>query len=264
MSQASSGFLGRVQTFGRLFCESLLFVLLFGSCRQFPTAEPKTDMERQGRDIFRDDTFGDDAYWTDTAKLNEVVQHRIRPLTALGLGLKVDTGRLNLIKFLLHNPFGTSGTRELLRENAVVGVKAQVVNGKIVQIGITCAFCHSTVDNALLRGIGHRLDGWPNRDLKVGKILAMLANYTEGQKVVLRGWPKGKYDPRFNFDGQSTPLTLPPAHGLADVKNETYTAEGPMSYCNAYVDVAQMHGAGMLSNPQRPVDILTQHTVSSP
>ena len=264
MSQATSGFLGRGQTFGRLFCESLLFVLLFGSCRQFPTAEPKTDMERQGRDIFRDDTFGDDAYWTDTAKLNEVVQHRIRPLTALGLGLKVDMGRLNLIKFLLHNPFGTSGTRELLRENAVVGVRAKVEHGKIVQIGITCALCHSTVDNALLPGIGHRLDGWPNRDLKVGKILAMLANYTEGQKVVLRGWPTGTYDPRFNFDGRSTPLTLPPAHGLADVKNETYTAEGPMSYWNAYVAVTQMHGHGNFSDPRIPVNIVQEPDMVTP
>src|SRR3982751_7080217 len=106
------------------------------SCRQFPETKPSTDLERQGREIFRDDTFGDDAYWTDTAKLNDVVQRRIRPLTALGLGLKVDMERLNLIKFLLHNPFGTSGTRELLRENAVVGVRAKVENGKMVQIGI--------------------------------------------------------------------------------------------------------------------------------
>ena len=127
----------RRRTIRRVCLTAILPVLAFGSCRQFPTVEPKTDMEKQGRDIFRDDTFGDDAYWTDTAKLNEVVQHRIRPLTALGLGLKVDMSRLNLIKFLLHNPFGTSGTRELLRENAVVGVRAKVENGKIVQ-GIRC------------------------------------------------------------------------------------------------------------------------------
>ena len=234
------------------------------SCRQFPETKPSTDLERQGREIFRDDTFGDDRYWTDTAKLNEVVQTRIRPLTALGLGLKVDVDRLNLFKFLLHNPFGTSGTRELLRENAVVGVKAQVVNGKIVQIGITCAFCHSTVDNALLPGIGHRLDGWPNRDLKVGKILAMLANYTEGQKAVLRTWPTGTYDPRFNFDGKSTPLTLPPAHGLAEVKNETYTAEGPISYWNNYVAVTQMHGHGNFSDPRLGVNIVQEPDMVTP
>jgi cytochrome c5 len=254
----------RRSTLRRICLGATVSLLAFGACRQFPTVEPKTDMERQGRDIFRDDTFGDDAYWTDTAKLNDVVQKRIRPLTALGLGLKVDMERLNLIKFLLHNPFGTSGTRELLRENAVVGVKAQVVNGKIVQIGITCALCHSTVDNALLPGIGHRLDGWPNRDLKVGKILAMLANYTEGQRVVLRGWPTGTYDPRFNFDGKSTPLTLPPAHGLADVKNETYTAEGPMSYWNAYVAVTQMHGHGNFSDPRIPVNIVQEPDMVTP
>jgi hypothetical protein len=114
--------------------------------------------------------------------------------------------------------------------------------GNLTRIGITCALCHSTVDNALLPGIGHRLDGWPNRDLQVGKILAMLPIYSEEQRQLLRSWPKGTYDPRFNFDGKSTPLTLPPAHGLENVANETYTAEGPISYWNAYVAVTQMLG----------------------
>jgi mono/diheme cytochrome c family protein len=229
------------------------------ACRQFPTPTPRNDLERQGRQIFRDDTFGDEKFWTDTARLHEVVQREIQPLEALSLGLKVDMDRLNLLKFLLHNPFGTSGTRELLRQNAVVGVKATFDrNGRIARIGITCALCHSTVDNALLPGIGHRLDGWPNRDLKVGKILAMLAAFTPEQKAVLRTWPKGHYDPRINFDGKSTPLTLPPAHGLAQVQNETYTAEGPISYWNAYVAVTQMHGQGNFSDPRLGVNIVQE------
>jgi mono/diheme cytochrome c family protein len=234
----------------------LLAAIAIGGCRQFPDVRPSTDLERQGREIFRDDTFGDEKFWTDTARLHEVVNENIQPLEALSLGLKVDMDRLNLVKFLLHNPFGTSGTRELLRQNAVVGVKAQVQGGRITRIGITCALCHSTVDNALLPGIGHRLDGWPNRDLKVGKILAMLASFTEDQKAVLRTWPTGFYDPRFNFDGKSTPLTLPPAHGLAQVQNETYTAEGPISYWNAYVAVTQMHGQGNFSDPRIGVNIV--------
>jgi hypothetical protein len=160
-------------------------------CRQFPQTRPSNDLERQGRQIFRDDTFGDEKFWTDTARLHEVVQRQIQPLEALSLGLKVDQDRLNLLRFLLANPFGTSGTRELLRQNAVVGVRATVERGRITRIGITCALCHSTVDNALLPGIGHRLDGWPNRDLKVGKILAMLARFTPEQKAILRTWPKG-------------------------------------------------------------------------
>src|ERR671932_329052 len=163
----------------------------------------------------------------DPARLHEIVAKKIQPLEALGLGLKVDMDRLNLLKFLVHNPFSTGGTKELLRENAVVGVRGTFdKRGNLTRLGITCALCHSTVDNALLPGIGHRLDGWPNRDLEVGKILAKLAHFTPEQKAILRTWPKGTYDPRFNFDGKSTPLTLPPAHGLAEVRNETYTAEG--------------------------------------
>ncbi|HKO15493.1 MAG TPA: c-type cytochrome [Gemmatimonadaceae bacterium] len=224
-----------------------------------------SDVERQGREIFRYDTFGDEAYWTDTARLHEVVQREIQPLEALSLGLKVDMDRLNLLKFLVHNPFSTSGTKELLRENAVVGVRATFdKDGNITRIGITCALCHSTVDNALLPGIGHRLDGWPNRDLKVGRILAMLAIYTDAQKAVLRSWPTGTYDPRFNFDGKSTPLTLPPALGLAKVKNETYTAEGPISYWNDYVAVTQMHGHGNFSDPRLGVNIVQEPDMVTP
>jgi mono/diheme cytochrome c family protein len=244
---------------------TLLAVALgVAGCRQFPETRVSNDLERQGRDIFRDDTFGDEKFWTDTARLHEVVDRHIQPLEALGLGLKVDMDRLNLLKFVLHNPFGTGGTRELLRQNAVVGLRATVEGGRITRIGITCALCHSTVDNALLPGIGHRLDGWPNRDLEVGKILAMLPIYTEQQKVTLRSWPKGHYDPRFNFDGKSTPLTLPPAHGLAQVENETYTAEGPISYWNAYVAVTQMHGHGNFSDPRLGVNIVQEPDMVTP
>ena len=234
------------------------------ACRQFPETRVSNDLERQGRDIFRDDTFGDEKFWTDTARLHEVVDRHIQPLEALGLGLKVDMDRLNLLKFVLHNPFSTGGTAELLRQNAVVGLRATVEDGRITRIGITCALCHSTVDNALLPGIGHRLDGWPNRDLEVGKILAMLPIYTEQQKATLRSWPKGTYDPRFNFDGKSTPLTLPPAHGLARVENETYTAEGPISYWNAYVAVTQMHGHGNFSDPRLGVNIVQEPDMVTP
>jgi mono/diheme cytochrome c family protein len=240
------------------------FIGLAG-CRQFPDTKPTNDLESQGREIFRYDTFGDEQFWTDTAHLNEIVQHQIQPLEALGLGLRVDMDRLNLAKFLIHNPFATTGTKELLRENAVVGVKATFdKHGNIARIGITCALCHSTVDNALLPGIGHRLDGWPNRDLKVGKILAMLPIYTPEQKAVLRSWPAGTYDPRFNFDGKSTPLVLPPAHGLAQVVNETYTAEGPISYWNNYVAVTQMHGHGNFSDPRLGVNIVQEPDMVTP
>ena len=235
------------------------------SCRQFPETRPSNDLERQGQQIFRDDTFGNEQFWTDTARLHEVVSKRIQPLEALGLGLKVDMDRLNLAKFAIHNPFSTGGTIELLKQNAVVGVRATFdKKGNLTKVGITCALCHSTVDNALLPGIGHRLDGWPNRDLQVGKILAMLPIYTEEQKAILRAWPKGTYDPRFNFDGKSTPLTLPPAHGLAQVDNETYTAEGPISYWNNYVAVTQMHGRGNFADPRLGVNIVQEPDLVTP
>jgi len=232
---------------------------VLSGCRDYPEPKLSNDLERQGQAIFRDDTFGDEQFWTDTAGLHLVVNDELQPLEALSLGLKVDLDRLNLLQFILHNPLSTSGTRELLRQNAVVGVKATFDGeGRVARIGITCAFCHSTVDNALLPGIGHRMDGWPNRTLDVGKIMAKLRPFTPRQKAALRDWPAGTYDPRFNFDGNSTPLVLPPAYGLAAVKNETYTAEGPISYWNNYVAVTQMHGHGNFSDARLGVNIVQQ------
>jgi mono/diheme cytochrome c family protein len=133
----------------------------------------------------------------------------------------------------------------------------KTIGGKdtLVSLGITCALCHSTVDNSFAQGIGQRKDGWPNRDLNVGAIIALSPAVTAAQKAVYNSWGAGKYDPRFNIDGKSTPLVLPPAYGLADVKNETYTAEGPISYWNAYVAVTQMHGHGNFSDPRLGIDV---------
>ena len=117
-------------------------------------------------------------------------------------------------------------------------------NNHITRLGVTCALCHSTVDNSVMPGIGHRMDGWPNRQLNVGAIIALSPAVTAEQKAVYGSWGPGKYDPRYNIDGKNTPLVIPPAYGLADTKNETYTAEGPISYWNAYVAVTQMHAHG--------------------
>ncbi len=242
-----------------------LIVFGLASCRLVDEPELSSDLERKGKQIFRYDTFGDEQFWTDTARLHEVIDREIQPLEALSLGLKVDIEKLNLLKFVLHNPFGTSGTRELLRQNAVVGLRATFrEDGHIARVGITCALCHSTVDNALLPGIGYVVDGWPNGDLDVGKIMAKLPVFTAQQKETLLSWPAGTYDPRFNFDGKSTPLVLPPAYGLAQVKNETYTAEGPISYWNAYVAVTQMHAHGNFSDPRLGVNIVQQPDMVTP
>jgi mono/diheme cytochrome c family protein len=178
------------------------------------------------------------------------------PLKALRLGLKVDRRNLKFGKFLLANPLASSGTRELLRQNAVVGVQATFgADGRIKRLGVTCALCHSTVDNSMLPGIGNRLDGWPNRSLDVGKIIALSPTITPQQRAVYRSWGKGRYDPRYNIDGKNTPLVLPPAYGLAGVKNETYTGEAPISYWNAYVAVTQMGGHGNFSDPRLGINV---------
>jgi len=210
----------------------------------------------QGKEIFRFDTFGNEPFWSDTLRMHEVIEKSVDPTTALKVGLKVDADVLPpgiLDKVDLKSP---ATTVALLKMNAVVGVKAEVdANNHITKVGITCALCHSTVDNSVTAGIGHRMDGWPNRDLNVGAIIALSPALTADQKAVYNSWGPGKYDPRYNLDGKNTPLTLPPAYGLAKVKNETYTAEGPISYWNAYVAVTQMHGQGNFSDERLGINI---------
>jgi mono/diheme cytochrome c family protein len=218
----------------------------------------------EGQRIFRHETFGDEQFWTDTARLHEVVQQSVSPKMALSVGLKVDAEAIppdvaQAIKKGQVDLDSPATTVTLLKLDAVVGLKGTVhtVAGKdtLVRLGITCALCHSTVDNSFSPGIGQRRDGWPNRDLNVGAIIALSPAVTTEQKAVYNSWGAGKYDPRFNIDGKSTPLVLPPAYGLAQVKNETYTAEGPISYWNAYVAVTQMHGHGNFSDPRLGIDI---------
>jgi mono/diheme cytochrome c family protein len=218
----------------------------------------------EGQRIFRFETFGDEQFWTDTARMHEVVQKSVSPKMALSVGLKVDADAIppdvaQAIKNGQVDLDSPATTVTLLKLNAVVGLKGTVstVNGKdtLTRLGITCALCHSSVDNSFSEGIGKRQDGRPNGDLNVGAIVALSPAVTPAQKAVYTSWGPGKYDPRFNIDGQSTPLVLPPAYGLAQVKNETYTAEGPISYWNAYVAVTQMHGHGNFSDPRLGIDI---------
>ena len=241
-----------------------------GAPPQTPTgAESATDdfsaaTLAAGQRVFRFDTFGDEQFWTDTARMHEVVQKSVSPVTALKVGLKVDAdaippdvaAAIKAGKVDLNDP---ATTVTLLKLNAVVGLQGTVtsVNGRdnLTRLGITCALCHSTVDDAFSKGIGHRKDGWPNLDLNVGAIIALSPAVTPAQKAIYNSWGPGKYDPRFNFDGKSTPLVLPPAYGLAQVRNETYTAEGPISYWNAYVAVTQMHGHGNFSDPRLGINI---------
>ncbi len=209
-----------------------------------------------GKAVFRFDTFGDEAFWTDTLKMHQVVQG-ISPKTALGVGLKVDVdalpaGLVSQLKAGQVNLDDPATTVALLSLNAVVGVQATVDATKtITRFGVTCALCHSTVDNSLAQGIGHRLDGWANRDLNPGMILSLSpALQAPATHAVLTSWGAGKYDAHWNHDNQNGPVLIPPAYGLAGVNLETYTGEGGIPYWNAYVAVTQMHGHGNFVDPR--------------
>ena len=197
--------------------------------------------------------------------MHEVIQKSVSPKTALSVGLKVDAEAIppdvaQAIKDGKVDLDSPATTVTLLKLNAVVGLKGTVKTegGKddaYVALGITCALCHSTVDDSFSKGIGQRLDGWPNRDLNVGAIIALSPAIHSRAEGDLHVWGPGKYDPRMNLDKKNTPLVLPPAYGLANVKNETYTADGPISYWNAYVAVTQMHGQGNFSDPRLGIDV---------
>jgi len=184
-----------------------------------------------------------------------VVQSAVSPRTALAVGLKVDSTVLPpnfLSKYSLDDP---ATTVELLRRNAVVGIVAKVEDRNITRLGITCALCHSTVDDSVAPGVGRRLDGWPNRDLDPGRIIALSPAVTPEQKAVYNSWGPGRYDPRFNIDHINGPVLIPPAYGLQNVPLEIYTGDGPISYWNNYVAVTQMGGHGSFSDPRIKVDI---------
>src|SRR3954466_4256021 len=219
-----------------------------------------TALAAKGRDIFRFDTFGDETFWTDTLRMHEVISAAVDPTTALSVGLKVDTDSLPaaVVQGIQNGSISLKSpatTVALLKLNAVVGVKGTVtsVNGQdqLTRVGLTCAVCHSTVDNSFAPGIGKRLDGWPNHDLNPGAIIALSPALTPAQKAVYNSWGKGKYDARFNFDGKNGPQEIPPAYGLQGVHSITYSGDGDrIAYWNRYVAVTQMHGHGTWTEPR--------------
>jgi cytochrome c5 len=211
-----------------------------------------------GQSIFRFDTFGDEQLWTDVLQMNQVIQSSVSPATALAVGLKVDSTVLPADFLATHSVNDPATTVELIRLNAVVGLVGTVRGTTLTKVGITCAICHSTVDNSVAPGIGKRLDGWPNRDLDPGAIIALSPAVTPEQKAVYTSWGPGRYDPRFNVDGINGPVLIPPAFGLQGVGFEIYTGDGPISYWNNYVAVTQMGGQGSFCDPRINVCV-SQH-----
>jgi len=235
----------------------------------------------QGKRTFRFDTFNDQAFWGGVLHLNQAIAGKknggvgpgVSPKTALAVGLKVDVDALPASvkqalkegKVDLNDP---ATTLALLKLNAVVGVKGVFgKGGKLTSVGIECALCHSTVDNSFAPGIGHRLDGWANRDLNVGAIIGLAPNlqpvanllHTNVATVhkVLNAWGPGKFDAELFLDGKafqpngrSGATLIPPAFGLAGVNLHTWTGWGSIPYWNAFVAVLEMHGQGDFFDPR--------------
>ena len=235
----------------------------------------------QGRQIFRFDTFGDEAFWGDSLQLHQAIKGEalggvgagVSPKTALAVGLKVDSAALpDSLKQALAagevNLDDPATTLALLKLNAVVGLKGFFEqDGTLRSVGLTCASCHSIVDDSFAPGIGRRLDGWPNRDLNVGAIVSLAPNKAPLTHLlhvdeatlnnVLAAWGPGKFDAAlfldgkgFRPDGKSAATLIPPAFGLAGVNLHTFTGWGSVTYWNAFVANLEMHGKGTFFDPR--------------
>ena len=245
----------------------------------------------EGRQTFRFDTFGDEAFWGDQLKLHLAIEGAqfggvglgLSPRAALGLGLKVDVDALpaGLVKQLRQgrvNLDDPAVTLALLRHDAVLGVRGFFGGDDgLRSVGINCALCHSTVDNSLAAGIGHRLDGWANRDLNVGEVVALAPDLSpfssllgvdqDTVRAVLRSWGPGKFDAELILDGKAFnpqqvsngvvtgtnvpgATLIPPAFGLAGVDLHTWTGWGSVTHWNAFVANLEMHGSGTFFDPR--------------
>jgi len=239
------------------------------------------NMFDQGRQVFRFATFDDQTFWGDALKLHQAIQGAkfggvgpgLSPKAALAVGLKVDFDTLpaSLIEQLKQGKVNLDDpavTLALLKLNSVVGVTGFFNSeGSLKSVGIQCALCHSTVDNSLTQGIGHRLDGWANRDLNVGEIVSLAPNLQPFATLlgvdqatvrkVLQSWGAGHFDAElaldgkaFRPDGKTSAVLIPPAFGLAGVNLHTWTGWGSVTYWNAFVANLEMHGKGTFFDPR--------------
>jgi len=239
----------------------------------------EAELMRNGRQIFRFDTFGDETFWSDTLKLHQAISGAqlggvgkgVSPATALAVGLKLDVDMVprSILSAIANHAIDLNdpaNTVALIDTKAVLGV-VPGPGGARQSIGLTCALCHSGVDDSFAPGIGHRRDGWPNRDLNVGAIVALspdlsaVANLLQIDqatvRTVLNSWGPGKFDAElfldgkaFRPDGKTAATLLPPAFGLAGVNMHTYTGWGSVPYWNAFVANLEMHGSGTFYDPR--------------
>ena len=269
----------------------LLLLVIVSAAVIDAQARKSADLIAQGKQIFRFDTFGDEDFWGGQLRLHEAIEGEqfggegpgVSPATALEVGLKVDVKALpqrlrNQLKrgqVDLNDPVVTLA---LLKLNAVVGVQGFFNDdGSLSSVGITCALCHSTVDDSFAPGIGRRLDGWANRDLNVGAIVALSPDLSPFETLlgvdrdtvltVLDSWGPGKFDAELVLDGKAFnpeqvtdgvvtgtnvpgATLLPPAFGMAGVNLHTWTGWGSVPYWNAFVANIEMHGKGNFYDPR--------------
>ncbi|MCK0157246.1 c-type cytochrome [Cellulophaga sp. F20128] len=236
-----------------------------------PPLDPQ--LVQEGQDVFRYDTFGDETFWTDVLQMNQVIETAISPNTALNVGLKVDAEALPpaVVTAIQNGEVDLDDpqtTLVLLQLNAVLGVQGQVSKNpdgslSLDRMGVTCALCHSTVDDSFAPGIGSRLDGWANRDLDPGLIISLSPALDQPTKDVYASWGPGIYDPRFNNDGLNNPVVIPPAYGLYGLPKAIFTGDGdverepagPVAYWNRYVAVTQMHGHGYFADARLNLEV---------
>lgn len=235
----------------------------------------------EGKNIFRFDAFGDEAFWSGLLHIDKAIAGAgnggfgpgVSPKAALAVGLKVDAEALpaNIVAGISNGTISLDDpatTIALIKLNAVLGIKGNFEpSGKLKSIGITCASCHSTVDDSFAPGIGKRLDGWPNRDLDVGGIISLtdnaqpLATMLHVDEPTLRGvldaWGPGKFAAILFMDGKAVrpdgkiaANLIPAAFGLKGVNLTTYTGWGDISYWNSFVANLEMHGKGNFKDPR--------------
>ena len=231
----------------------------------------EAELMSSGRQIFRFDTFGDERFWSDALKLHQAIASGVSPATAFAVGLKLDVDMVprTILSAIANRAIDLNdpaNTVALIDAKAVIGVMPGP-GGARQSIGLTCALCHSNVDDSFAPGIGHRRDGWANRELNVGAIIALspdlsaVANLLQIDqatvRTVLNSWGPGKFDAElfldgkaFRPDGKTAATLLPPAFGLAGVNLHTYTGWGSVPYWNAFVANLEMHGSGTFYDPR--------------
>jgi hypothetical protein len=260
---------------------SLVFFVALAQCGKDHDIRDNPTLIADGKQIFRFDSFGDEDFWSGLLHLDKAIAgaknggfgEGVSPKTALKVGLKVDAEALppDVVSGIRNGTVDLDDpatTLALLKLNAVLGVKGNFdASGNLKSIGLTCASCHSTVDNSFDEGIGKRLDGWPNRDLNVGAIISLTDNaqpiadmlhVSEATlRSVLGAWGPGRFPAilfmdgkAFRPDGKIAANLIPPAFGLKGVKLTTYTGWGDISYWNAFVGTLEMHGKGTLIDPR--------------